>query len=115
MKTREVLIEAKKLVREGWTQYVFAVDEEGRVVEPTESAATGFCALGAILSVTDGKAVVDQKEEQDPAIRYLDCAVSDYSDYEYIAEFNDCEYADINDILNVFDEAIYMCELNEGK
>ena len=111
MTTKQILTEARNLVKQGWTQYQFAVDANGKDVDPTDCDAVEFCSLGAILAVTDGVAIIDHTtEEEDPSVHFLNWAVSECSDYESIWEFNDSNNVELSDILNVFDQAIYISE-----
>lgn len=48
MDEREVLREAARLVRQGWSQGAFARDWKGHTVLVRSFRATNFCAVGAI-------------------------------------------------------------------
>lgn len=52
MATRDVLLAAKTLIEQGWTQGVLARDANGYPVGAMYEGATQFCAVGALARAT---------------------------------------------------------------
>lgn len=46
---KQLLTRARNYLRRGWTQGPFAVDAQGRSVDPSDSKACRFCAMGAMI------------------------------------------------------------------
>lgn len=42
-----------EIIKQGWCQYYFAKDDEGRLSNPTDNEATCFCIMGAVRKTFD--------------------------------------------------------------
>lgn len=96
----EVLIHAKNKVEEGWTKKYLAIDQYGNAVEPTDSDAVCWCAIGAIDASTNSLHAIDEAEH------FLSQAI-DLDPCE-IWEWNDEGTRTQEDVLAAFDRAIEL-------
>lgn len=100
--TRQVLVGARALVAEGWTQDAYAQDAEGRDVDPLAHSACKFCCLGAIARVMGIEDVGNGQLADDvPATVSLEKAAG-----RNIPSFNDAQGQTKEKVLAAFDQAI---------
>lgn len=99
MGTKEILIEARKLIErpENWTQHVFARDENGKAVSMFKDSAKCFCMSGAV-----GRACNNDTAAWDRALDLLKLKVRRSS----IAIYNDDPKRKHSDVIKAFDRAI---------
>lgn len=66
MKTaKQILTEAAKLVEQGWTQYTFARDKQGRKCLEKSDDAVYWCAIGAMMRASEADALVHDYEREE--------------------------------------------------
>lgn len=98
--TKEILIAARKKIenRRNWIQRLSACRVDGSHCPPTDSAAVGWCALGAIRSI------VGEGAEENVLFEKAYATINAVSDSRFIAGFNDTSTHE--QVLALFDKAI---------
>ena len=106
MKTKEILIEARKLIAqpEHWTQYEMARDVDGNPVEWDTQEAFSFCSFGAIDRVSRVRDCLGC----DMTYQQLNLWVKENTDGDMFTDFNDNRSH--AEVLAAFDEVIQTCE-----
>lgn len=113
--TNEVIDEAIRLLRKGWTKGCYAEDEEGNTVTIGSPKACRFCAIGATIRAAAGSEsnFIEELDQFAPlltrALRRLrpnDARIPYYG----IADFNDDPDTTLEDVIAVFEEARKDCE-----
>ena len=104
MKTKQILQEAHSLIEKGWTQKVFALDTNGKEIDPMSPGARCWCASGAVWKVVGN----DAAEAYTSACSILDNLVC--SNFNNVTEFNDCPETTQSDVLHIFEKAIERCD-----
>jgi hypothetical protein len=99
MTTREVLVEARRLIEkpEHWTKDEDARDLHGLPVDPLDDDAARWCIGGAIRRIGGGSGTPEVYD-------VIRAVISD----EFISRFND-EHTHV-EVLALFDKAIAACE-----
>lgn len=113
MKTRDVLLAARALIEQGWTQGCAARESKGYPVSSTYGGATQFCAAGALERAVgesgDGfKRAVEAQTHLRTALEARTGKV-----YPSVSEYNDKSNRTKEEILSLFDEAILIAEKEE--
>lgn len=119
MTTREILIEAKRLIEEkGWTQGVFARDSTGLFIDMTSGDACSYCAGGAICvagwRANSNRAELALLGTIHPYVAYSAqlallsaiCPPGTYNALADIASWNDDPHRTKAEVLAAFDKAI---------
>lgn len=88
MTTKQLLLEATKVLESGWTKGAYARDAEGKGVVSISNSAVSWCALGALEKVASSLPHREQSKAVNNAISRLrgflgTCGCSS------IAKFND--------------------------
>jgi hypothetical protein len=99
MTTKEMLTEARSLIKKGWTQGSFAKDVNGNEVDPKSSQAVSWCSLGAMEA-----ACYCPRDSRLPILDILrraagTCVISDWNDHPNTTK---------EEILAAFDKAIEL-------
>lgn len=109
---RDMLAAARKRIAAPgcWTQHAFAKDSTGLVVCSTDSRATSFCMLGALLAGCNPK-VFETWRRNAPAEAefHLVTEIRKISSYGSISGYNDAKARTHADVLNTYDAAINAC------
>lgn len=93
------LLDAAKalLIEKGWAQGFYARDAAGEVVSVEDPTACSFCAMGALVYVTQEAS----RETSRSAFNAMERAVSDGN----IARYNDAPERTKEEVLALFDKA----------
>ncbi len=97
-----LLREGRARIRKGWTKGAFARDRAGRSVQSWHEEAKEWCALGALNA--DGPPFVDAWS----AARYLKRSL--LGKENHVDSFNDRDVTTKQDVLDLYDRAIALCE-----
>ena len=101
MTNKQILTQARQLVKNGWTQHVVARTVEGEPVLATSPDACYYCASGAVIAVAPPGEIVDS------VLHVLNkvLAGNGYQQSDIIS-FNDAPTTTPEKMLGVFDKAI---------
>ena len=106
---KQVLVEARELISNGWTQGTYSRDAQTYSVDPVSESASCFCILGAIRRVEAINDVADADNsltENFKAATVAICSVIKPLGYDHVPEFNDDKETTVEKVLEVFDKAI---------
>lgn len=96
--TKEILIEARKLIEHGWCQGSLAKTIYGESVDEQHPSARYFCTAGAIYKAepnnTRAELIIDEIEEEFKGT------------WSFISKWNDSPDRTKEDVLVLFDKAI---------
>lgn len=94
-----------------WTKKTLARDRSGNPVSPYRSGAASWCLLGALLQVVHDRTglryevLKDEGKETKDFIQYV---MRQSNIYDRVEAFNDNEYTQHRDVLNLLDTAIFI-------
>lgn len=115
MKTSEILIEAKKLIKnpDNWIKYARAkTTKHGLGVDPLDEQATCFCAVGAVQKIKNCD--VDTAYSCQEANLLSECLPKTFHLHR-IWSFNDNFKTTHNQIIQVFNKAIRLAIKQESQ
>jgi hypothetical protein len=101
------LIEARRLINNGWIQKTFAKDAHGYMCDWGSEAARSFCSIGAIYRATDWRSTYNT----DLCMRAFEALAENmypgYGDPSgHIARYNDARGRTKEEVLEAFDRSI---------
>lgn len=88
MNTLERLERGLSRVKKGWTTHALARNERNTPVQPYDSTATCWCAVGALMLTRDDRASVEGTIEVDDAMAAL---LHGFPDSYVLSAYNDNE------------------------
>ena len=104
MTTKEILIQARGLVEQGWTQGAFARDVDNNPINALDTDACSWCVKGAMRCVI-GYTI---SEAIDICEKLLYKSIS--SQFSSVSQFNDYAGTTKSDVIELFDKAIESLE-----
>lgn len=94
------LIEARRLINNGWSQKTFARDSNGKMCDWKSEEAKSFCTIGAIYKSTNCDADICRE-----ALNTLQRQLDQFVGY-MLAHYNDNRGRKKGEVLDLFDRAI---------
>jgi hypothetical protein len=104
--TLTALIEARRLIHNGWNQKTFARDSRGHMCDWGSELARSFCSIGAIYKATDWRNTQDTSLCMDVMNIVAEQMPLGYNSVpaEHIARYNDRHTKE--EVLDAFDRSI---------
>ena len=112
-KVSSILREARDYIAKGFTKNALARDDNGYTCFPLYEKAVQWCERGALIKAVQQTSFV----AVEPAERWLAAVLGfDYESWEEeaVVDYNNNFETTQADMLDVFDTAIFMCELDEN-